>query len=177
MAEEIKTTETTAAEKPKAEQHKTVAELEAEIAKLTALTESQKNSISRANTDAADWKRKYTATLDEAKQKELKLEEERQKEREELEALRKDKRISTYKARLMESGVDHAAADIMANALPDGVSEDYFTAMKALLDNQQKAAEIAALNSQPKLSVGMPPTAATRTEEDAKLDKIFGLTH
>lgn len=161
----------------KPEPKKTVAELEAEIARLTALTENQKNSISRANTDAADWKRKYTATLDEAKQKELKLEEERQKEREELEALRKDKRISTYKSKLMEAGIDHATADLMANSLPDGVNEEYFNTLKAFNESQRQAIETATLNKQPGLSVGMPPTGAAKTEEDMKLDKIFGLAH
>lgn len=168
MAEEIKTTETTATEEPKAEAA-TPAE-NPEIVKL-------RNALSRANSEAANWKRQYTETLDAQKQKELKEEEERKAQLEELETLRKDKRISTYKSRLMETGVDPASADIMANALPDGVSDDYFATLKSYLDNQRKAADTAALNNQPKLSVGVPPTGAQRTEEDMKLDKIFGLTH
>ena len=151
---------------PKAEQPKE----DPEITKLKA-------SLSRACADAADWKRKYTATLDEAKQKELKLEEERQKESEELEALRKDKRISNYKSKLMEAGVDHATADLMANSLPDGVSEEYFNTLKAFNESQRQAMQTASLNSQPSLSVGMPPTGAAKSAEDEKLDKIFGLTH
>ena len=167
MAEEIKT-ETTATEAPKTEAA-TPAE-NPEVVKLKA-------ALSRANSEAAQWKRQYTETLDAQKQKELEEAEQRKRELEELEALRKDKRIGTYKTRLMDAGVDHASADIMANALPDGVSDDYFATLKTYLDNQRKAADTAALNNQPKLSVGMPPSGVTKTEEDAKLDKIFGLTH
>lgn len=173
MAEEINT-ETTGAP---AEPPKTTKDLEAEIERLKAENEKQRKSISNANSDAADWKRKYTATLDEAKQKELQLEEERKKEREELEMLRRDKRVSIYKDKLLDAAVDPASADIMAKALPDGVNDDYFATLKSVLSNQRQALETAALNNQPGLSVGLPPTGAQKTEEDMKLDKIFGLTH
>lgn len=173
MAEETKTIEATADTTPKTEAPKEApkeAPENPEIAKL-------KTALSRANSEAADWRRKYVENVDEQKRKELEAQEARQKELEELESLRRDKRINTYMTRLMDSGVDHTSADIMAKALPDGVSDDYFAAMKSLLSTQKQAAETAALNSQPKLSVGMPPTGVQKTEEDKKLDKIFGLAH
>lgn len=169
MAEETKTIETTAETTPKTEAPKESPE-NPEVVKL-------KNALSRANSEAADWKRKYVENIDEQKRKELEAQEARQKELEELESLRRDKRINTYMTRLMDSGVDHASADIMAKALPDGVGDDYFNVMKSLIETKRQAEETAKLNSQPKLSVGMPPTGAQKTEEDAKLDKIFGLTH
>ena len=129
-----------------------------------------KAAISRANSEAAEWKRKYTATLDEAKRKEVEAAEARKAELEELQTLRTEKRISTYKARL-----DGATADLMATALPDGVSEDYFTALKTFNANQRKAADVAALNNQPGLSVGLPPATGGKSEFDKQLDKIFGL--
>lgn len=169
MAEEIKTTETTAEqpkEAPKPEQPKE----DPEVAKLKA-------ALSRANSEAAEWKRQLREKQTEQERADAERAE-REKAREariaELEA---KERVSNYKAKLMDAGVDHAAADIMAKALPDGVNDDYFTTMKTYLDAQRKAADTAALNNQPKLSVGMPPTGAQRTEEDIKLDKIFGLTH
>ena len=134
-----------------------------------------KAAISKANSEAAEWKRKYTATLDEAKRKEMEAAEARKAELEELETLRKDKRISTYKARLMDAGIDGATADLMATVLPDGVSDDYFTALKTFNANQRKAADVAALNNQPGLSVGLPPAMGGKSEFDKQLDKIFGL--
>ena len=134
-----------------------------------------KAAISKANSEAAEWKRKYTATLDEAKRKEVEAAEARKAELEELQTLRTEKRISTYKARLMDAGIDGATADLMATALPDGVSEDYFTALKTFNANQRKAADVAALNNQPGLSVGLPPAIGGKSEFDKQLDKIFGL--
>ena len=177
MAEELKTTETTATEAPNPEPQKSVADLEAEIFRLKTANEKQKEAISKANGEAAEWKRQFRETQTEQQRAEAERAE-REKAREariaELEA---KERIGTYKDRLMASGVDPTSADIMAKALPDGVSENYFDVMKSYLESQRQAAETAKLNSQPKLSVGMPPTGMQKTEEDAKLDKIFGLTH
>lgn len=179
MAEENinETKDAVAPAEQKPEPKKSIADLEAEIERLKAENEKQRGSISRASSDAADWKRKYKDTLDAQKQKELDDAEQRQKELEELEALRKEKRINTYAKKLMDAGVDHTTADLMANSLPDGVSEEYFGSLKTYLDNQRQAIDTATLNKQPGLSVGMPPTGAQRSEEDIKLDKIFGLTH
>ena len=134
-----------------------------------------KAAISKANSEAAEWKRKYAATLDEAKRKEMEAAETRKAELEELETLRKEKRISTYKARLMDAGIDGATADLMSTALPEGVGDDYFAALKTYNANQRKAADVAALNNQPGLSVGLPPSSGAKSELDKKLDQIFGL--
>ena len=130
-----------------------------------------KAALSKANSEAAEWKRQYKATLDEAKAKALEAEEARKAEMEELLALRKDRR----KAKLLEAGYDGATADLMALALPDGVSDELFTALKTFNTNQRKAADVASLNNQPGLSVGLPPSGAGKSDLDAKLDKIFGL--
>lgn len=163
-------------EQTPAEPAKSVTDLEAEIARLKAENEKQRTSISRASSDAADWKRKYTATLDEAKQKELALEEQRKRELEELELLRSERRVSNYREKLMDAGIDRDTADLMAKALPDGVGEEYFTAYKAFSESQRQAQQAAALKNQPGLSVGMPPTAADAQREDLnRLRKSFGL--
>ena len=136
-----------------------------------------KAALSKANSEAAEWKRTYKATLDEAKQKELETAERRKAEVEELENLRKEKRISTYKARLMEAGIDGATADTMANALPEGVNDSYFTAVKSYNEKQKLAAQTAAISNQPGLSVGMPPTSADAHKDDInRLRKAFGLS-
>lgn len=140
-----------------------------EIVKLKA-------ALSRANSEAAEWKRQLREKQTE-QEREAAERAEREKAREariaELEA---KERISTYKTKLMEASVDHATAEAMANNLPDGVGDEYFAALKSYLASQRQAIETAALNHQPGLSVGMPPTGAAKTEEDMKLDKIFGLT-
>lgn len=142
----------------------------AEILKLKA-------ALSKANSEAAEWKKALREKQTEQERKEAELAEQRKLELEELESLRREKRISGYKAKLMEAGVDHATADLMANALPDGVGEEYFAAVKTFNSSQRQAIETETLNKQPKLSVGTPPTGANmRTEEDAKYDRWWGLT-
>lgn len=178
MAEEIKTNETPAEQPkdaPKPEQKKSVEQLEAEIARLTALTESQKNSISRANADAAEWKRALREKQTEQERAEAERAE-REKAREarlaELEA--KD-RVNTYTEKLMAAGYDAANAKAMANSLPEGVGDGYFAAQKNFIETQRQALEAAALKNQPGLSVGMPPTADPKKAEMNKIRGYAGL--
>lgn len=175
MAEEIKTTTADAvvtdttktdAPAPKVEQPKE----DPEVTKLKA-------ALSRANSEAAEWKRQLREKQTEQEKAEADRREREAQRDARLAELEAKDRINTYKNRLMETGVDPASADMMANSLPDGVSDEYFATLKSYLETQRKAADTAALNNQPKLSVGMPPTGITKTEEDMKLDKIFGLTH
>lgn len=135
-----------------------------------------KTALSKANSEAASWRKQYEATLDEAKRKEFDAAQQRKAELEELEALRNDKRISTYKTKLMEAGIDGATADLMANALPDGVKEDYFTSLKTYNEKQKQAFAATAISNQPGLSVGLPPTAAdAKKEEENRYRKYMGL--
>ena len=155
-------------ESPKAEPTKPEPE-NPEITKL-------KVALSKANSEAAEWKRQLREKQTEQERKDAeRLEHEQQREARiaELEA---KERISGYKDKLLDAGIDPVSADLMAKALPDGVSDDYFTTLKTFNANQHQAIETAKLNQQPGLSVGMPPTGATKSEEDIKLDKIFGLT-
>ena len=79
-----------------------------------------KAALSKANSEAAEWRRKYSATLDEAKRKEMEAEERRKAELEELESLRRDKRINSYKAKLMDAqdGWRKVCAAAMLHGVP-----------------------------------------------------------
>lgn len=136
-----------------------------EIAKLKA-------ALSRANSEAAEWRRKLNEKQTEQERAEMERAE-REKERDarlaELEA--KD-RINTYTDKLMAAGYDTAIAKQMASALPDGVSDDYFAAQKSFIESQRQALEAASLKNQPGLSVGMPPTA--EQAKKAEMNKLRG---
>ena len=85
-------------------------------------------------------------------------------------------RVNTYRDKLIAAGFDNDTAILMAQALPAGVSDDYFTAVKAHNDIQRQGIETATLKNQPGQSVGMPPTAAdAQKEEMNRLRKSFGL--
>ena len=91
----------------------------------------------------------------------------------ELNALKTEKRISTYTAKLLEVGFDAQTAASMAMSLPEGISDDFFTQQKTFLDAQKQLAKTEALNNQPGLSVGTPP--ATPNKEDADIRRWMGL--
>ena len=135
-----------------------------------------KTALSKSNSEAAEYKRLLREKQTEAERAEAERAE-KDKERDELlNTLLAEKRFSTYKANLMEAGYDADTAEVMAKNLPDGVTDEYFAAQKAFLENQKQALLSEALNKQPGLSVGTPPTAAqAQKDEENKLRHYFGL--
>lgn len=137
---------------PKAEAKEPVEN--AEIVKLKA-------ALSKANAEAADWKRQLREKQTETERAEAeRLEREKQREARiaELEA---KERISAYKDQLLAAGIEAEYADLMAKALPDGVGAEYFAATKASVEAIRKNLVGQALASQPGLSVGTPPQGKT----------------
>lgn len=151
---------------------KEIAALKAENDTLKRDGEKLKAAQSNASADASEWKKKYHSTLDEASRKEAERLEAEQAMRDELNALKTEKRISSYTAKLMEVGFDAQTAAQMAMSLPDGITDEFFTQQKSFLDSQKQLAKTEAINNQPKLTVGEPPTV---TKEDADIKRWFGL--
>ncbi len=135
-----------------------------------------KNAYNKACEEAGNYRKQLREKQTEAERAEAERAE-RDKERDELlNKLLAEKRVSTYKANFMMAGYDAETADMMAKNLPDGVGDEYFAAQKAFLENQKQALLSEALNKQPGLSVGTPPTAAqAQKDEENKLRHYFGL--
>ena len=128
-----------------------------------------KQLISKANAEAADYRKQLRDKQTEAERAEAdRLERERLLQ-EELAGYKDRERLATYKSSLMSAGIDEKTADIMAKSLPEGVKPEYFDAVKSMMDEQKQAAAVAALNRQPSLSVGTPPSPT-----DAEEQKIRG---
>ena len=124
-----------------------------------------KTSLSKANSEAAEYKRLLREKQTEAERAEADRAEQYKALQDELASYRNKERVSSYKAQLMAAGIDPDTADLMAKSLPEGVSDEYFQATKSFLDAQRKNAEIAALGKQPSLSVGTPPKGMTKEDE------------
>ena len=124
-----------------------------------------KTSLSKANSEAAEYKRLLREKQTEAERAEADRAEQLKAMQDELASYRNKERVSSYKAQLMAAGIDPDTADLMAKSLPEGVSDEYFQATKSFLDAQRKNAEIAALGKQPSLSVGTPPKGMTKEDE------------
>lgn len=152
---------------------KQIEALMAENNSLKADAEKVKKTISNANADAAEWKKKFYSTQDEATRKEAERAEAEQAMQAELTALKTEKRISTYTAKLLEVGYDAQTAASMAMNLPEGISDDFFNQQKSFLETQKQIAKTNAINNQSSMSVGETPSATKDDEMDAKLKKWF----
>lgn len=88
--------------------------------------ERLRNANSKANSEAAEWKRKHNALLTEEQQKKQAEDEELSNIRTELETLRKEKLISEYTAKYIALGYDNALAADTAKAMAEGNMETVF---------------------------------------------------
>lgn len=135
-----------------------------------------KTQLSKANAEAAEYKRKWLDEQDEQKRAESERAEAAKKLQDELAEYRKRERIASYKSKFMEAGVAADMADLMAKSLPEGVSDEYFATTKQYFEKQKQEIRAEALNAQPTLSVGTPPTSQSAAEaENAKYRKWIGL--
>ena len=139
-------------------------EAQAKLKEYEELTAKQKAAIDNACSDAAkhkkdalDWQEKYKATLSEQEKKELETKQEREQMLSELNVLKSEKRIASYKSKLMEIGYDADTASNMASVLPEEVEDSFFEGQKAFLDAKTQAIKAEVLNQQPGLPSGTPP--------------------
>ena len=122
--------------------------------------------LSKANTEAANYKRQVQekdealkAKMSEAERAEAERAERDKKSQEELNAYKAKERTATYASKLMANGYSAEAAAQMAAGLPEGVTDDFFTAQGTYMSSLKQTMESQALNKQPGLSTGAPPKA------------------
>ena len=140
-----------------------------EITKLKA-------ALSKANTDAAEWKRQFREKQTEQERAEAERAEREKAVEEELRGLRREKTVSGYVANCLALGYDKDLALRAAEAMADGDAASILACQQDFLENKKKELEATALNKQPTLTSGSPPTAKT-AEADAynKMRAAWGL--
>lgn len=116
--------------------------------------ERQKNALSKANSEAAEWKRKHNALLSEEEKKKQEDADKLTQMEQELEELRKGKTISEYKAKFVAQGYDEALAEDTAKALADGDSAKVFANQGKFLEDYAKKVKADAIKKTPKPSGG-----------------------
>jgi uncharacterized protein YaiL (DUF2058 family) len=132
----------------------------------TAEVDKLKAALSRANSQAAEYKRQLRAKQDAAEAAEAERAEQEQAMREELETLRKEKRVSDYTGKCLALNMDADLAGKTATALADGDMESVFDCLKDFVDATVTRLNNEALNRQPNLSTGVPPTKNTTVDTD-----------
>jgi len=128
--------------------------------------EKLKAALSKASADAAEWKRQLRQKQTETERAEAERQEQEQAMREELEVLRKEKRVSDYTAKCVALNMDADLAAQTATALADGDMDSVFDCLKDFVDATVTRLNNEALNRQPNLSTGVPPTKNTTVDTD-----------
>ena len=136
-----------------------------------------KTSLSKANSEAAEWKRQFREKQTEAERAEAERKEREQAVEEELRSLRRDKTVAGYVNSCLALGYNQELAQRAAEAMADGNAAEIMNCQQEFLEEKTKELEVKALNKQPGLSVGATPTTkdVTDKEEINKLRKIVGL--
>ena len=135
-----------------------------------------KTALSKANSDAAEWKRQFREKQTEQERAEAERKEREAAVEEELRSLRRDKTVSGYVANCLALGYDKDLALKAAEAMADNNAAAIMECQQTFLENKTKEIEAAALNKQPTLTSGSPPTAqAADHEADNNLRRYFGL--
>ena len=135
-----------------------------------------KNALTKSNSEAADYRKKWQSTLSEQER----LEAERQQRDAERDAriaeLEKEKAIGDYTAKCLAMGYSAELAKSSAIAWAEGNNEQVFADMNTFIAERTKQLQAEALNNQPQLTNGSP--VVTPTPEDdltAAFRKAIGL--
>ena len=135
-----------------------------------------KTALSKANSDAAEWKRQFREKQTEQERAEAERAEHEKAVEDELRTLRRDKTVSGYIAQCLALGYDKDLALRAAEAMADGDAASILACQQDFLESKQKELEASALNKQPTLTSGSPPTAKQAdAEAEDKLRYYFGL--
>jgi len=136
--------------------------------------EKLKAALSRANGEAAEYKRQLREKQTEAERAEAERAETDKAMREELERLRKDKAVSDYTAKCVALNMDAGLANKTANAMADGDMSAVFDCLKAFVEATTIRLNNEALNRQPGISSGTPPTTNTMDTDYENMRRWMG---
>lgn len=159
------------------EKLKALEELEIETPKDdTNEAKNLKEALSRANAEAAEWKRQFRAKQTEQERAEAERAEREKAVEEELRGLRRDKAVSGYVANCLALGYDKDLALRAAEAMADNDAATILACQQDFLESKRKELEMTALNKQPTITAGSPPTAqVAEAEAYNKMRAAWGL--
>lgn len=151
-------------------------EIETPKADESEETRRLKQALSKANSEASEWKKALREKQTEAERAEAERAEREKAVEDELRTLRRDKTVSGYIAQYLALGYTQELALKAAEATADNDAATIMSCQQEYLAEKTKELEAAALNKQPTITAGSPPTAQA-AEADAynKMRKAWGL--
>ena len=151
-------------------------EFEAPKADESEEVKKLRTALSNANSQAADWKRQFREKQTEAERAEAERKEHEQAVEDELRTLRRDKTVSGYLAQCLALGYDKDLALRAAEAMADNDAAAIMACQQDFIEAKTKELEMTALNKQPGLTSGSPPTAKDADRDELnKLRRYAGL--
>ena len=125
--------------------------------------ERYKKAVSKANSEAADWKKKHNALLSDEERNKQQNTEEINTLRDRVAELEKEKLISVHKSRFLALGYDEQLAAETADAMANGDTDKVFEAQKKFLEHHDKSYKATLLGQTPTPPAG-DTTATTRPD-------------
>ena len=134
------------------------------------------DALNNASADASKWKKELRERQSEQERAEAERAEREKSIEDELRTLRREKTVADYLAQCLALGYGKDLALRAAEAMADNDTAAIMTCQQEFLEEKQKELEAAALNRQPTLTPGAPPTAKqAEAEETNRMRKYFGL--
>ena len=135
-----------------------------------------KESLSKANSQAAEWKRQFREKQTEQERAEAERAEREKETAEKLASYERKFKVSDLFGQYTLLGYSKDLAQKAAEAMADGNTSEIFACQQAFLEAKQKEIEAAALNKQPTLTAGSPPTAKQADHDAINRERAwFGL--
>lgn len=116
----------------------------------------KKDTFDAKAREAAELSRQLKAKMTETERADAERQAESESVRQELEALRRDKTVSTYKASYLALGYDEALAAATAEAITDGKMDVVFANQKKALEAQKQALKKEILEGTDRPPAGDP---------------------
>lgn len=135
-----------------------------------------KESLSKANSQAAEWKRQFREKQTEQERAEAERAEREKETAEKLASYERKFKVSDLFGQYTLLGYSKDLAQKAAEATADGNTAVVMECQQEFLTEKQKELEAAALNKQPTITSGSPPTAKQADHDAINRERAwFGL--
>ena len=139
--------------------------------------ERYKNAVSKANSEAASWKKKFQTQLSNDERSKQEREDELTTLRSKVEEMEKEKLVTGHTARFLALGYEESLAKETAQALANGETDKVFANQKKFLETHDKAYKASLMKKTPTPPSGQsgePKKDCTAMIVDAQSRGDFG---
>ena len=140
---------------PKAEEKPTTQSVEEQLQALMVENAKMKRAFDKASSEAADYKKKYNATLSEQERASQEKAEEQARRDERLEELERELSVRRFTESFLDLGYDKESAIAAATAQVDNDVETLFKLQKKIIDAKVQAKEQELYKSIPRAKTGV----------------------